>query len=113
MRGLTLVWLGLAAAVGAGLFYLKYEVQRLEVEVAALDKAIKADREAIHVLTAEWSYLNQPQRLRKLVRRGFDLKPVTAARVRQLSELPLRFDAAGSGTPKTAYRRPRASRTGR
>ena len=72
----TLLWFGLALVTGFGLFHLKYEVQALEDELVRLNRSILAEHEAIHVLKAEWSYVNQPQRLQALANRHLDLRPM-------------------------------------
>ena len=65
MRGATIVWAVLATVAGTGLFLLKYQVQAQEQRLSGLHKQINGDQEAIHVLKAEWSYLNDPGRLRE------------------------------------------------
>lgn len=102
IRLATLFWTALALATGAGLFQVKHEVQKRETELAALDRAILADQEAIHVLRAEWSYLNDPERLEKLSAAHLDLRPLTAESVGRFSDLPVRVaggDASGAPAP--------------
>ncbi len=66
MRASHLTWLALIVAVGAGLYMLKYKVQDLEHDLVAKRVQIQRDRSAIRVLQAEWTYLNDPNRLRRL-----------------------------------------------
>ena len=80
-RPTTLFTILLAAALGFSLFLLKYEVQSLEDELIALDKTLINDRQAIHVLKAEWSLLNDPERLRVLSEKYLGLKPLSASQV--------------------------------
>ena len=65
----------LASSLGLTLFVVKYQVQDLESVLVGYNNKIIEDQEAIHVLKAEWSHLNQPSRLRKLAKRhlGMDL----------------------------------------
>jgi cell division protein FtsL len=76
MRGrLTLFWILLAAAVGFGLFHVKYKVQALEDDLRTLNAAITDEQEQLHVLAAEWAHLNRPGRLEALAQRHLDLQP--------------------------------------
>jgi hypothetical protein len=59
----------LAASLSLTLFVVKYQVQDIEAELVEYNRALTDDRQAIHVLKAEWSYLNQPARLRNLAER--------------------------------------------
>ena len=63
MRTSTLSILLLAVAIGVGLFMVKYRVQDLEDQLVTLNREIARDRQAIQVLRAEWSHLNEPSRL--------------------------------------------------
>lgn len=89
IRRTTLIWFSLALLTGIGLFLVKHEVQRLEEEHAGLVRAIEAEHETIHVLRAEWSYLNEIKRLEALARRHLKLRPMTAADFGDLEDLPL------------------------
>jgi hypothetical protein len=90
IRPTTLLWVGLAGAVGFGLFQLKHEVQELEDEMFRLNRAVIAEQQAIHVLKAEWSYINQPERLQALAARHLDLRPMKPEQFGELAELPVR-----------------------
>ena len=63
----------IAALMSVSLFYLKYEVTNLEDELNLLNSSIASDREAIHVLKAEWSHLNNLNRLGDLGKRKLSL----------------------------------------
>ncbi len=86
----ALIWLALGGAAGFALFELKYEVQTLEDELAHLNRAIRSDQEEIHVLKAEWSYLNRTERLADLSRRHLDLQPITTTQMLTIEDLPMR-----------------------
>lgn len=91
---ITLMWVGLAAGVAAGLFQTKYEVQSLETRLSRIHQAILADQQAIHVLKAEWTYLNQPAELAKRSAGNLQLKPVSAAQIGLIADLPRRHDGS-------------------
>lgn len=96
------LWLVLPIAAGIGLFHLKYAVQAQEERLAALRQQIRQDQETMHVLRAEWSYLNEPSRLADLVRRHLDLAPVLAAQLAALDDLPARLPTAPETIPVPA-----------
>jgi len=91
MRRSTILWFLVAACLGVALFLVKYEVQSREEQLAELHRDILENQEALHVLEAEWSYLNRPDRLESLVRRHLDLVPMDKRRVGQLEQLPMRL----------------------
>ncbi|MBO6782171.1 MAG: hypothetical protein JJ899_02700 [Alphaproteobacteria bacterium] len=94
IRPTSLVLLALAAAAGGALFHVSFEVSALDDRLAALNKDIRDDREAIHVLRAEWSFLNQPERLEELARRHLDLMPVAGNQLTGAGALPVRPEPA-------------------
>jgi len=87
--GATLLWLALIGATAFGMFQLKLAVQRSETRLAELDRELRASRQAIEVLEAEWAYLNRPERLAKLAERHLALRPMTPEQVGGLDRLPL------------------------
>lgn len=76
MRVMVILWSMLAAGVGVSLFLLKHEVRSLEEELGDITRQIRTGDESIHVLKAEWSYLNDPGRLRRLAEAHLDLQPL-------------------------------------
>lgn len=84
----TMIWMLLGLAAGGAMFLLKYQMQAEEERLAELKEAIVADMEAIHVLKAEWAYLNQPARLEDLGRRYLALDVAASSRIVTISEIP-------------------------
>lgn len=82
-----------ASVLSFGVYAMKYEVERLEQRAEALRHDIALQDETLHVLEAEWSYLNQPGRLQELATRHLDLAPVPVRRIGALSEIPFRVAA--------------------
>lgn len=80
----------LVGAAAFALYQLKYQVAGLEAEHARLARELAAEREALHVLDAEWAFLNQPHRLADLAARHLDLVPLGADHVTTLVDLPPR-----------------------
>lgn len=94
-RLLFLLFVAAAAGVAGLLFQVKYEVQDLERELAGVNRQILADQEAVHVLQAEWSYLNQPARIAELSRRHLGLGPMQPEQVAGIAALPPRPEDFG------------------
>ena len=90
IRGLagTVMWTLLAGAVGIGLFFVKHEVKDLETRLAGLNLDITRNQEEMHVLKAEWSYLNDPARLRDLSERHLGMRPMGTHQIATLDTLP-------------------------
>lgn len=97
-RIVALIWLATAAMTAWGLFHLKNEVQGLESELHKVRKATAADREALDILKAEWSFLNQPAQIAALAEKHLGLGPVDPAQVVPLAELSARLDPQPDST---------------
>lgn len=88
IRVSVLVWTVILALLGIGLFQVKYNVQSKERELRDVRRQIEANLSSIHVLEAEWSYLNDPLRLADLARRHTDLLPTTPNQIGDIATLP-------------------------
>lgn len=73
-RFLTLCGLLLLAVIGGFLFHVKYQVVELEGQLKKINEQTLHAQEAIHVLKAEWAYLNKPERLETLAKRYLDIR---------------------------------------
>ena len=84
-------WLLLVLAAGFTTFKVKYAVQDLEDQLNRVHRQTIAEQQEIRVLTAEWTYLNQPERLAELNRRFLGLAPITAKQLQHsIDDIPLR-----------------------
>ena len=81
MRHTTLLFLLIAGAISIALFSVKYQVQDLEDDLTSLNRLITMERQSIHVLNAEWSHLNNPERLGKLARLHLGMRPIDPAQM--------------------------------
>jgi hypothetical protein len=88
----------LAAVTGYGMYQLTYDVVALEEDLAQRNRQILDRQEAIHVLKAEWAYLNEPGRLQRLADRHLDLQPLVGTHVVAMSAL----STAGNAAPQVA-----------
>ena len=87
-RGSTVLFALLAVVMGAASIVIGTEVHDLEDRLAGIHRDIAREQEALHVLRAEWSYLNRPERLEALARRHLGLRAPEAAQAMRVSDLP-------------------------
>ncbi|MDA0305051.1 MAG: hypothetical protein O3B76_02030 [Proteobacteria bacterium] len=87
MRPTMVLIVLLAASLSLTLFVVKYHVQDLEEQLTGLNRSITDDKQAIHVLNAEWSHLNDPDRLKALAKRYLGFDAVQSSQVGTLKEL--------------------------
>jgi len=83
----TFIWLAVLTLIGVGLYQVELGVLAKEAELKQINRQIDANREAMHVLDAEWSYLNDPTRLADLARRYTDLTPATPTQIASFDRL--------------------------
>jgi len=99
----TVFWLGLVLAAGFTTFKVKYAVQDIEDELNRARRQTIAEQQETRVLTAEWTYLNQPERLAELNRRFLGLTAITAKQLqRGIEDIPLRAPNAPPAAPPDA-----------
>ena len=106
MRALYFWVFVVAIMLTYGLYTMKYEVQRLEAKLQSLNEQLTFEREAVRVLRAEWSFLNDPGRIEKLAARHLDLAPVSVHRISAVARLPFKELAARNGASGRAARIP-------
>jgi hypothetical protein len=98
IRRSMVLWTILASLFAVAMFLIKHEVQIREARLDALHRDILASQEAIQVLRAEWSYLNQPVRIESLIRRYMELRPTDTAQLGGYDALPMRVSDASAKT---------------
>ncbi|MBM3513255.1 MAG: hypothetical protein FJX59_06015 [Alphaproteobacteria bacterium] len=108
MRFAAVMWTVLTVLAGVGIFVVKYQVQALEGELEAKQREVARDRETIRVLEAEWAYLNDPGRLRRLSEQHLGFVAPSPKTVTTIDRLPLRTeitpvaDAPAAAMPEEA-----------
>ena len=82
---------------------LKYQTQEAREELREVDRAIDLEKEAISVLSAEWSHLTRPGNLRKLAEAHLGLDTVRAEQIAAIEDVPWLgfnlFDQEPAGVP--------------
>jgi hypothetical protein len=76
------------AVLAIGLYLVKYSVQDVQREVSAMKRELAVERESLHLLSAEWAYLNRPDRLRRLADRHLVLAPLDSRQINNMAALP-------------------------
>jgi hypothetical protein len=109
IRPSVVVWLVAVGCLGFGMFQVKREVQDLEDKLVRVNRGITSDRDAIHVLKAEWSYLTQPTRLAEVSKRHLALSPVATAQLGQIENIPLKQQQQSVAAVATAPAQPGAA----
>ena len=92
-----LCWIVLVSFVATGMFVIKNEVISLENELKQINAQIVSDQKEIHVLKAEWTHLNDPERLRELSARYANLQPLRGDKIISFSAIP--FKSAKTAKP--------------
>ncbi len=103
-RVLSILGVVLLMASSFGLYKLKYQVQRLDRQAQALEKSIQHEKRTIRVLDAEWTYLNQPQRIQDLATRFLHLQPLQTSQIGTIDDIPLKGAQPGAAQPRVAAR---------
>ncbi|MEQ8287028.1 hypothetical protein [Thalassospira sp.] len=87
-RAVTIIGLFLTILIGAGTYWVSHEVERLEKRYAEIQTNILAEQESIHVLQAEWSYLNNPERIERLSQEYLSLDQIKVLQMASIDDLP-------------------------
>lgn len=87
-RAVTFLGLFLTILIGAGTYWVSHEVERLEKRYAEIQSDILAEQESIHVLEAEWSYLNNPARIERLSQEYLSLDQIKVLQMASIDDLP-------------------------
>ena len=101
MPRVFLVWLVLASCIGWAVYQLKYEVVQLEKKLERVNRQIVSDQEAIQILKAEWSYLNQPAHLQESAKKFLQLEPMLIKQMATMTQLATRRDGGLPLIPPT------------
>ena len=104
IRPVTCVCFLLACGSGLYVYQSKHRVQLLDREIEQTVHATDALREQTRVAHAEWTLLNDPQRLQALADQFLSLKTVAPAQFTSMAELDARLPAVS--VPEPAPREP-------
>ena len=72
-----------------GLFQIKYSVQYLQKYVAEIKRQVYEEKASIHILKAEWAYLNHPSRLNLLAKKYLTMQEAKIFQIFEYNEKTL------------------------
>ena len=98
LRNITALSFLLSAMLGCIIYQIKHRVLDLEKNIHSLNREIINTNESIHVLSAEWGYLNQPQRLQALNNKYLQLHAIGHTQVASYQTLPVLMASARPNT---------------
>jgi hypothetical protein len=99
IRPFTCICFLLACGSGLYLYQSKHRVQMIDREIEKTVHGTDALREQTRVLHAEWTLLNDPQRLQALAEQFLSLKTVTPGQFTSMAELDARLPAVRAPDP--------------
>ncbi|MDA0675572.1 MAG: hypothetical protein O3A88_04320 [Proteobacteria bacterium] len=99
MQAATVLSITVAGGLAVAVIALKYDVAKLEDDLARANRDILNEQRAIHVLEAEWTHLNDPTRLASLATQVLGMLPVDPAIMRAFADLPSRTPVAPDQAP--------------
>ncbi|MBR1841465.1 MAG: hypothetical protein IJ778_04990 [Alphaproteobacteria bacterium] len=85
--------------------FLKNRVQVLERRLAAINANIQKDIADIHVLNAEWSHHNTPERLRKLAYEQLSLENAKPEQIINYSALQFNYEDENAAQTVTSNKK--------
>ena len=94
---MVVLWLTLTLFVAVGSSILKNQVQGLERRLATINDNIQKDIQNIHVLKAQWSLYNTPDRLQKLAYEQLSLEKAKPEQIINYSALHFKYENETAG----------------
>ena len=82
--------IGLVCFTAMSMFFVKYATIRKERELQTIANEIYRAKDEIHVLTAEWAHLTNPDRLRALIHQYTHLETIKPSQIVTIPEIELR-----------------------
>lgn len=88
IRNVTAFAFLLSTLLGTIIYQIKHQVLDLEQKMHGINREIISKNETIHILNAEWGYLNQPRRLQALNSKYLQLQSIAHHQVASYKTLP-------------------------
>ena len=87
---LNTAFLALTLLVAYGTYHVKYDAQKSQKQINAIDRQIEQEKERSRVLAADWGLLNEPARLQRLAQRHLALAPIEPTQIASTVDLKAR-----------------------
>lgn len=81
------IWSVVIVSSAFMLYRVKYEVQSIRLQIAQTTKELAAEKQSLHVVAAEWAYLNRPDRLQRLADKYLATKNTTVKQVAEVEAI--------------------------
>ena len=95
----TLVWMVVVVVAAFMLYKVKYQVQAIKTQVAETTRELEQEKQAMHVVAAEWAYLNRPERLERLAAKYLPSAEMTVGQIAEVEAIPFPNRALASNDP--------------
>lgn len=95
---ISILWCLITIVIVSYYFVIANDVQNLEKELAQINSDIQDNIRDIHILEADWSELNNPERLRELAGKYISLEFIKPEQIINYSALPLEGELIGNPT---------------
>lgn len=88
LRNITVMTFLSSILLGGLIYHIKHQVLDLEQKMHGVNRQIIHANETIHILKAEWGYLNQPKRLQGLNNKHLQLRSIAHYQVASYQTFP-------------------------
>ena len=88
MRMINIALILASLMMAFALYKVKYDAAASVRQIAALKTEIAREKDTINILKAEWSHLNQPERVERLAQKFLGLEMLSADQILRMNELP-------------------------
>jgi cell division protein FtsL len=93
------LWVAIIIGSAFGLYRVKYEVRAIRAQIATVNQELAQEKESLRVVSAEWAYLNRPERLQQLADKYLTSKQLTVAQMADIKALPFPIQMQAAITP--------------
>lgn len=96
---MPLVVVALLAVSSLTMFNVVHKARNAYQDLQEFQRQYVEEKKAQHVLKAEWSYLNEPQRLRKMASKYLDTQKIEVAQIEKFGGNDSRMNIAANYPP--------------